>query len=243
MASPLSFSSRRAGCRYTHSNDNITLYVNDNDIHELSLYMVDYDTYQGGRDQNIEILDMYDNVLVGAINVTDFNDGIWLRYSFSGSIKIRLTNNHPTANAVISAIMFDSPSLAEGRTYSASSDASDANNDYSPMRAFDNDKLTRWSSAGNEYDDGWLEVDFGEMVSFNHVVIKRHYGISQSKSFKIQYYDGSQWNDAFIGGYIGRTRICVFNPVTGNKMRILFTGETTGVPSIVEVKVFNSRFY
>jgi len=135
--------------------------------------------------------------------------------------------------------MFDGENLATGptRSYNASTQLSG----YNAYKAFDEDKTTRWSSTGDEYNDGWLEVDFGQTLTFNHVVIKKYNALSQSKSFKIQYYDGS-WHDAYTGGYIGHTRICVFNPTTASKMRIAFTNETTGTPSIYEVKVFNTEF-
>ena len=226
------------GTLWTGASDTITLYVNDTNYHQLALYICDFDNYGGGRNENVQILDLNNNVLASANNQTGFGNGRWIRFSFQGSVKIRLTNNNPSANAVLSAIMFDSLNLAEGKTYSASSVWS---TDYGAEKAFDGSLGTRWSSAGGEFNNGWLQVDFGETLTFNKVIIKECLTWNQSKSFKIQYWNGSQWLDAYTGNYIGTYKMCEFNPARGSKMRILFTNATGGCASIFDVKVFNTN--
>jgi hypothetical protein len=196
----------------------------------------DFDNFGGGRNEDLEILDLNDRVLSPAQNVAGFRKGKWVNYRFSGSIKLQITNRNPKANAVISAIMFDAANLAEGRTYSASTEWS---SDYAVAKAFDGDIRTRWSSAGKESNNGWLQVDFGQTTVFDEVVIKECVNWSQTKSFQVQYWNGDQWLVACPGTTIGQSRMCAFNPVRGSKMRILFTNSTGGCPSIWQVKVFN----
>jgi hypothetical protein len=236
ITSPISYCGRYLGCLWTAASDTITLHVNDAREHHLSLYVCDFDKYGGGRNEDLEILDLSDRVLSPAQNITAFQSGKWVNYRFSGSIKIRLTNRNPKANAVISAIMFDAANLAEGKAYSASTEWS---SDYSAAKAFDGDIHTRWSSAGKESNPGWLQVDFGQMTVFDEVVIKECVDWSQTKSFQVQYWNGDRWLIACTGTTIGQSRMCAFNPVQGSKMRILFTHTTGGCPSIWQVKVFH----
>ncbi|MCC6123337.1 MAG: DUF2961 domain-containing protein [Pirellulales bacterium] len=236
VSTPLMSSKSGLGCLWTATGDSVTLHANDARMHRMALYLCDFDNFGGGRDEDIEILDLNDNVLSPAQNIKGFQKGKWLRYSFSGSIKIRLTNRNPQANAVISAIMLDDADLAEGKTYRASTEW---NSEYSAAKACDGDINTRWSSAGKETDSAWLEVDFGAATAFDAVAIKECITWSQTKSFQIQYWDGAQWRIACTGTTIGHSRMCAFNPVRGSKMRILFTNSVGGCPSIWQVKVFD----
>jgi hypothetical protein len=85
--------------------DSIELYVTDQQQHQLALYFCDFD--KKGRKQDIEILDLKGAVIVPRQQLTDFEKGKWLLYHFSGSIRIRITNQNKQTTAVISALMFD----------------------------------------------------------------------------------------------------------------------------------------
>jgi len=111
MPSPTSYSGRYVGRLYTYGTDIITLYVNDTETHSMAIYLYDPDEMGGGRTQTVEILDMSNNILDSAVSVSNFSTGKWLKYAISGSIKIRITNTNGSANAVISAIMFDAPEM------------------------------------------------------------------------------------------------------------------------------------
>ena len=60
-----------------------------------------------GREQTIELLDLQGHVLAPACTVTGFELGKWLRFRFSGTLQIRLTNQNSSTTALLSALMFD----------------------------------------------------------------------------------------------------------------------------------------
>ena len=84
-------------------------------------------------------------------------------------------------------------------------------------------------------DGHWLEVNFGEMKTFSKAFIQEKN--ARTTSFKIKYYNGTDWVDASTGGTIGTAGIDVsFSSVTGNKVRLQITG-SSGWPDIAEFKI------
>lgn len=111
LTSPISYCARYLGAVETSGVDSITVYVNDAHTHELAIYACDFD--KAGRQQSIEILDLEDHVLSPAQKMTAFEKGCWLRYKFSGSFKLRLTNLNHATTAALSALMFGNESISE----------------------------------------------------------------------------------------------------------------------------------
>lgn len=107
MTSPISYSIRHLGGLCTDKSDEITLNINDDETHQIALYFCDYDRFNCGRNQEVEILDMCGNIICQKQNLFDFSNGLWLKYNVRGSVKIRIINKNVFSNAVISAIMFD----------------------------------------------------------------------------------------------------------------------------------------
>jgi hypothetical protein len=105
VTSPIS-SQRFLGALETSIGGSVRVYVNDARLHELALYVCDFD--KAGREEEIEILDLDDHVIAPARKVTAFETGKWLRYRFTGSFKLRVTNLNSVTSAVLSALMFDS---------------------------------------------------------------------------------------------------------------------------------------
>jgi Protein of unknown function (DUF2961) len=103
--SPISYCARYLGALETAGSDSLTLDVSDPRPHQLALYVCDFD--RKGREEAIEILDRENHVLVPARTVNDFEQGKWLKFEFSGSIQVRLTNRNSNSTAVLSALMFD----------------------------------------------------------------------------------------------------------------------------------------
>lgn len=103
--SPISYCARYLGALETAGTDSVTLYVGDTQPHQLAVYVCDFD--KAGREETIEILDLNGHVLVPACTVKDFEQGKWLKFRFSGSIQVRLTNRSANSTAVLSALMFD----------------------------------------------------------------------------------------------------------------------------------------
>ena len=105
LTSPISYCARYLGALETSGSDSVTLYVSDAQPHQLALYVCDFD--KAGREETIELLDLEGHVLAPACTVSGFEQGKWLRYQFSGSIQVRLTNRKSGSTAVLSALMFD----------------------------------------------------------------------------------------------------------------------------------------
>lgn len=125
--------------------------------------------------------------------------------------------------------------LAENKTTTVSNYYQN-NANYLGSKAVDDDWTTRWAT-----DDGistaWLEVDFGSNTTFNKVFM-REYG-NRVTNYKIQYWNGSSWQDAYTGSNIGSSKTDTFNPVTGSKVR-LYISSVSGTlgPTIYEFAVY-----
>jgi len=105
LTSPISYCARYLGALETSSSNSFTVYVNDIQPHQLALYACDYD--KAGREETIEVQDLKNHLLTPPIPVSNFEQGKWLRFKFSGNIQIRLTNQKANSSAVLSALMFD----------------------------------------------------------------------------------------------------------------------------------------
>lgn len=98
---------RKAACYYTDTGGyfTVTINVNDANTHNLALYCLDY--VDGPRVQTIDLLDpVNDTELYTTQTVSSFGNGTYVKYSFKGSIKIKITKTGGP-NGVISGIFFD----------------------------------------------------------------------------------------------------------------------------------------
>jgi hypothetical protein len=105
LTSPISYCARYLGALETSKSGSIKIYVSDAHPHQLSLYVCDYD--KAGRGETIELTDLQGHALAPACAVTNFKQGKWLRFRFSGSVQIRLVSQNSSSSAVLSALMFD----------------------------------------------------------------------------------------------------------------------------------------
>ncbi|HTV39739.1 MAG TPA: DUF2961 domain-containing protein [Candidatus Sulfotelmatobacter sp.] len=103
--SPISYCARYLGALETPDSASVTLYAGDSRPHQLALYVCDFD--KKGRQEAIELEDLNGHALAPACTVSDFQQGKWLRFKFSGSIQVRVTNQKSDSTAVLSALMFD----------------------------------------------------------------------------------------------------------------------------------------
>lgn len=171
-----------------------------------------------------------------------------LDYSVSSSnITITLPDNPPNAyDSVIVVDLVGKPvaktkeNLVLNKAATASNIYQNDNN-YSAAKAVDGNMATRWATDDN-ISNAWLEVDFGQNQTFNEVYIDEWYHIIRRvKAFKIQYYNGSEWIDAYTGTTIGNGKSIQFNPVTGSRVRLNITSvEGIYGPTIHEFQVFNN---
>jgi galactosylceramidase len=109
--------------------------------------------------------------------------------------------------------------------------------DYTAEKANDANSETRWNSAGADVNGSWLQLDFGQEVTFDRTKLTQF--DDRILSYKIQYYDGP-WKDAYAGGQLGSESTNIFPAVTGTKARLYIETATT-CPSIYEFEVYSAQ--
>ena len=132
--------------------------------------------------------------------------------------------------------------LALGETASASSTWSAGDG---ASNANDGDSTgTRWAAADETGAGQWLEIDFGTNTTFNRTITKQCF--NRITGYKIQYWNGSAWVDAYTGGVMGTSpKTDDFSSVTASKVRLYITAVQTDVgnivPAIWEFEVYNTE--
>jgi len=125
--------------------------------------------------------------------------------------------------------------LAKGKPAIASSLWSE---EYRPARANDGNSTTRWNAAEGKAAGEWLEIDLGRPRRFHRAVIRQF--DDRITRYKLQYWDGQDWREAFAGGPMGAVLRASFPAVIGTKVRLLVQ-ETRGgqTPSIFSLAVYD----
>lgn len=111
--------------------------------------------------------------------------------------------------------------------YTASNTWFDSSN-HDASKAFDGDLKTRWAT-NDKVTEAWIEVDFGKETTFNTANISEYE--NRITSFKIQYWNGTEWQDAHSGTNIGKDFSTEFPEVTATKARLLITSSEDTVNS------------
>jgi len=107
---------------------------------------------------------------------------------------------------------------------------------YNGAKAVDGNVATRWATD-NSITSATLEVDLGANYTFNKATTLEY--LSRVTSYKVQYWNGTSWLDAFTGTTIGVSQTDSFPSVTGSKVRLnILTVTGTRGPSIYEFEVF-----
>jgi uncharacterized delta-60 repeat protein len=96
---------RIAACWYSGGAFTIDLNFTDTGLHQVALYMLDWDSWGGGRTQQVDVFDA-NNHLLDTRMVSGFTDGQYLVWNLSGHVTIRVTNTNPNGNAVVSGLFF-----------------------------------------------------------------------------------------------------------------------------------------
>jgi uncharacterized delta-60 repeat protein len=96
---------RIAACWYSGGAFTIDVNFTDAGLHQVALYMLDWDSWGGGRTQQVEVFDA-NNRLLDTHMVSGFTGGQYLVWNLSGHVTIRVTNTNPNGNAVVSGLFF-----------------------------------------------------------------------------------------------------------------------------------------
>src|SRR5258706_15316015 len=97
---------RIAACWFSSGSLSIDLSFNDSSTHQVALYLVDWDSYGGGRSERVDIVDA-NNTLLDSRSVSGFANGQYLVWNLSGHVIVRITNLNGNANAGGSGLLFE----------------------------------------------------------------------------------------------------------------------------------------
>ena len=93
---------------------------------------------------------------------------------------------------------------------------------YAPSLAVDSDPNTYWA-VDDDVTETWLELDLGAAKTFNFAVIQEPITLGQRiAQFKLEAWQGGQWQVLSRGTTIGYKRILHFDPVRCKKVRLTF---------------------
>src|ERR1019366_6036513 len=95
---------RIAACWYSSGQFSIELAFNDSNTHQVAVYLVDWDQYNG-RTEKVDVIDANNNLL-DTRSVASFTGGQHLVWNLSGHVILRVTNTNPSSNAVVSGLFF-----------------------------------------------------------------------------------------------------------------------------------------
>lgn len=110
---------------------------------------------------------------------------------------------------------------------------------FSPEKALDGDDSTYWATD-DEVTAASIEIDLGDPVEFDRVMIQEHIALGQRvEAHEIAYWDGVAWQPLAEGTTIGYKRIHRIPPVTATKVRVSIT-QAKACPTIEKVGLFLS---
>jgi hypothetical protein len=95
-----------AACWYSLSSFTVDINLTDGASHQLALYLLDWDGYQGGRSERVDILDASTGAVLSSQTVSSFQSGVYLVWNVSGHVQLRITNLNGAANAVLRGLFF-----------------------------------------------------------------------------------------------------------------------------------------
>ncbi len=107
---------RIAACWYSSGSFTTDLSFNDSATHQVAIYLLDWDSWAGGRSERVDILDTSGNLL-DTRSVSGFANGQYLVWNLSGRVTVRVTNLNSASNAVMSAILFGGAGTATTATF------------------------------------------------------------------------------------------------------------------------------
>lgn len=173
------------------------------------------------------ITELYSGTKIGTFS------GSYTRVQQPGeSVILRIS---PTASSLPAPAI----NLAAGKLATASTTWSPQAG-YEASKVTDGDIATRWSSDDNQYNNQWIEVDFGATTSVNRVVVKEYgYGNQnfQIDTYSLQYWNGTSYVNLTNGFTIGDVKTLDFPTVTTSKIRLYVT-KGRFLPSINEIEAY-----
>lgn len=125
--------------------------------------------------------------------------------------------------------------IASGKSVTAS----ESKNGYEADLLLDGNPDTYWApEEGTE--DASIVVDLLKSETFDHVVLKEHRMGQRIERFTLEYKDGDQWKPLFEGTIIGRKRICSFEAVNAQYIKLTIQ-QSRWWPNLSGLEIYNSK--
>jgi hypothetical protein len=123
---------RIAASWFTYTTFNVSLPVTDGQHHKFSVYCVDWDSTT--RNETLQLVDAASGDVLNTQSVTNFHSGIWLSWTITGDVILRVINNAGSSNnnAVISGLFFDGVTLGTEPSIGIATVPSNGANYYAP---------------------------------------------------------------------------------------------------------------
>jgi hypothetical protein len=96
---------RVASTWYSSTAFSLDVNLMDGKSHQVAVYALDWDDYQGGRAETVQVVDANTNTVLDTRSISAFTNGMYLVWNITGHVRINVTNNI-SGNAVISGIFF-----------------------------------------------------------------------------------------------------------------------------------------
>ena len=119
--------------------------MKDGNTHQVALYALDWDGYQGGRAEQIQILDASTNNVLDTRNATSFQNGQYLVWNINGHVKIVVATTNPNSNAAISGVFFESSLIGVSVTPQGASLSGGQTQQYTAQVTGTPNKAVTWS--------------------------------------------------------------------------------------------------
>lgn len=117
--------------------------------------------------------------------------------------------------------------------------ASEEQKGHEANNIFDGNKDTFWApKEGTE--QAQITVDLKKKIEFDHIVLQEYRYGQRIEKFELEYKDGDQWKPLFNGTVIGYKRICKFDPVKAQFIRLTIS-ESRWYPQLSTFEVYNSK--
>ena len=95
---------RIGACEYSYGSFAVDLNLTDGQAHQVELYALDED-YRS-RSESVKITDANTGAVLSSLDLTSFSGGTYLVYDLTGHVRITISNDPGSLNAVASGILF-----------------------------------------------------------------------------------------------------------------------------------------
>ncbi|MDF2713947.1 MAG: discoidin protein [Paenibacillus sp.] len=146
------------------------------------------------------------------------------------------------ANLALNPSQTGHPAVTASYTCGCDSTWSTVNGIYS----YTDNPRDRWTNYGSPNTNDWLALNFGSAKPFNQVklyIFDDKGGVQPPASYMIQYWNGGEWANVTNQTQTPATpeaflNTAIFDTVTSDRLRILFTNRNGAYTGLVELEVF-----